>query len=1433
MATGIRQKRVGRTTGTVNVRSAPTVQNVVVPRRGVVSYNPMEGASQVGAGIASRLEGMGRDVNNFFKSLSGSAMNIAEVEHRKNLVEIKEENERQQAQARVDELENPGERKTTNMPGLQDQSLLNDRDYYDTRLKIRAINHASEAGSLYNEEMNNLPLGTNFTQHFADHVSNITEGMELDYETYFVAALRDKVKPAMDEHITNVVRADEERLRVDFKSRIYDAMGVTLDSNGEWQNLNPAGSINKILNHGTIGTYITEARKLYPGTATEGQLKAIVVGHVLDAAKHAKDSGGTIRHVLGQLATDPELGDGTQTFAQLHPEAFQKLSGEASKVTNEYFKRQAEGVTQEIKNMQTALADGTATVPEVIRLLGSSKVKEFKNVNDGVRTAYAATIKAVNKMIKDRAPMTALTNWGKGAFYDRKLIKKLDGTNAFSSPSGGQMYSRLLNAGHGKDFPNQNATIRDSITSKNLLGKPDDPSTQFAQTSAMRSLETITNSKISRPKIKSLFGDHALAIYDSYENATQLGVNPADAVVAAITKYSPDSVKKNLDAIDDRDIARAVRNQSGSTKLMEHDRIRKVIRDVDGLENAQIPAALTDEVLGDIKREIAVTDQDVTKDVIKETLEKVVADIPERYHLVPDSKGENVRLVPNNTPSKQQNDSLFRKSEDGEMGVDGFKDATKQVVTQKVDPKASLEILAGGSAPQQDAPNFIDSVMPKDGTYTLDIENPLSRKHGSGGVIAENGTRVRFGVGQVLTQGDKTLKIVSDRHPINETGSFTPVSSFSDAMKDGGLITITEFVRGFNEEHGYDIGFSLIPRHEANGNVSYSLEYDSTVLTPDEARKADQDELARLKKEGQALGWMEKIRMGLGGIDYENMTPKEARDEYEKKGGFIEQNSNALGYGITNKPVGNAMRKKALERSNDRVSQVETQTELSNIAHTVMRQGQRDGTISDAVNVTKHDIPEKIASVEELMTVVEKAHDDKKKSKGGLPNQPISTPVEDTYIAKRNASIYSDEGIRTKAYLDTNDNPSVGVGFNLKDPVVKTSLMQMIGEDKYKLLMKEAKYDDESKKTVELTEPQMDAVFEAVIAEKESHVSTWYKDIDLTEEQRATIVNLAYQGGGTFVGPTTEFYKAVKKGDWDSAIYEIKHRSNAKDIQGIQNRMDRHSDVLSNNKTQPSLFGPTASLPKKDALDKFLAAINPISSAQAGQAMAAVNPNGKLPTSKEGQEALRLWSTEGWAAMKDHGETALAHVAQGVVSFVTPTDSSEMLFSDFVLKGMAGMKLGRKVMTEKDIKIRSFIALRALAKTALSKGKKHITWSDYGNDLFGAPIAGIIGHKKGVKEADKTYPKTPMGFLKLGLMTMLDANVDMAMTIGQGTLTTDKDGNVILTDTYDIEQFLGKSRSEGIYGWVRNYIGQPDRVTLESDPDDEKIKWRINLGKLN
>ena len=103
----------------------------------------------------------------------------------------------------------------------------------------------------------------------------------------------------------------------------------------------------------------------------------------------------------------------------------------------------------------------------------------------------------------------------------------------------------------------------------------------------------------------------------------------------------------------------------------------------------------------------------------------------------------------------------------------------------------------------------------------------------------------------------------------------------------------------------------------------------------------------------------------------------------------------------------------------------------------------------------------------------------------------------------------------------------------------------------------------------------MDHIFEAVLLHKEAHVSNWYSGIDLTAHQRAVIVDLAYQGGRKFVGPHTSFFKAVKDGDWQRAIYEIRHRSNAKKVKGIQNRMNHRADVLTMTLPKPFAEGVT------------------------------------------------------------------------------------------------------------------------------------------------------------------------------------------------------------------------------------------------------------------
>ena len=78
----------------------------------------------------------------------------------------------------------------------------------------------------------------------------------------------------------------------------------------------------------------------------------------------------------------------------------------------------------------------------------------------------------------------------------------------------------------------------------------------------------------------------------------------------------------------------------------------------------------------------------------------------------------------------------------------------------------------------------------------------------------------------------------------------------------------------------------------------------------------------------------------------------------------------------------------------------------------------------------------------------------------------------------------------------------------------------------------------------------------ALIDQKVEWVNKTYEKANLNYMQTAVIADLYYQGGNTYVGKGTNFYKAVQSGDWDEAIYEIQEKSNIKETEGIQARHD-------------------------------------------------------------------------------------------------------------------------------------------------------------------------------------------------------------------------------------------------------------------------------------
>lgn len=132
----------------------------------------------------------------------------------------------------------------------------------------------------------------------------------------------------------------------------------------------------------------------------------------------------------------------------------------------------------------------------------------------------------------------------------------------------------------------------------------------------------------------------------------------------------------------------------------------------------------------------------------------------------------------------------------------------------------------------------------------------------------------------------------------------------------------------------------------------------------------------------------------------------------------------------------------------------------------------------------------------------------------------------------------------------------------------------------------------------------------------------------------------------------------------------------------------------------------------------------------------------------------------------------------------------------------------------------------------MAKGNTSIEWSDYGVDINGAPISGIVGGE-GVAEADRVYPNGYWGKAKLGMATMIDPKLDLALTLGGASITIDERNHIIVTDSYNGQKFLYGSSSQGAYGSVRDFIGQGDMLTMELPGNVDAprtIKWRIDLG---
>ena len=1464
-----RQKRIRRgassSVGPVAARNAPSVSPPpVVQQRGVVTSNPMRGATQAGNQFASRITQMGDDVNRFFGQLAGSADAAADMVQKETLVDIELENVRERQLAASDEL--------TGKP--INPQLSNDRDYFETRLKIKAGIAAVEASAEFNTKiLPTLGVTDNHAQALATFTATKTQGMDPTYSTYYSSEIAKRSLPEIDKHISTLFTNENLNTQLELSTRIQ---GTFAGNPEHWD-------------YNRIPALVAEAGNVLPKASTQapGATKAWVLNQAMRSINQAPKPELAKLAFLNQLATNPELGDpvNKRTFAQMYPNQYQALAANLSKITNQQYKAQAKAVVSTLKELTVELAnplnnDSQGTALSMLSYLESPEVADFNN-NDGVNSARSAAFAALGTYTDNRAAGVAVSNWlgGQGSLPQKTVTKFLENP--------GQAMLNITLAGKLLASPNISTTELDKAVmgvavNPNIIDSATEESTRAQATLASSHAWGLMDEAMERQggtfgTLRKKLGAEGVDFYDAVRNYQAQGLSREQAVVKYNKLLGQTGYREriNMKSVR-RDIETALKADT-STGTTVSTVISNSLKDTFP-ERVHVDPALEEDFLQDVHRAFARNGQQITKETAKAALEETSKKWGNFYAAARSQDGDmylvhRERLAPAQRrifdPVVDQNG----KSRVGSLEVD------ERIAQITGDYSAwyafttGTETLFGGNLGQSMYAAPFLKTMFLDGGHLANFTDKTSQAQGTiplanstdQPILVHPGIQIEFKAfvdihSLPVTERQAALKARDDnpRRTLNITGDYVgqavtdgdvtqrelaPWLSDEEAInviKEGGTISMGQFVDTFNRVFEPVHGMKWVERMDGVQKV-FTLEYNGTVPT------AEEIEAHRIHSEEnyqRPLSMAEKFSMGMYNIHHPNMEPEFARNLLaEAKGGLQKdiESTRQQWRDFPNSLWGSSKIREA-EKIKEKNAQKLESDERVNLLTGAVSEAQDQGQVRPSVGLTVLGmIPAEINSTEQMISIYQKLLKAEGQRKGGLPNEREDTPLDDTYAKLRQDLIYAGEGVRKYAYMDTSGVPTIGVGFNLTDPVVKKTVTAMVGEADYKQMLKDAtvRSGDLTKK-VSLTAEQMNVVFETVIMDKEASVTKWYAGTDLTPVQRAVIVDLAYQGGSRFVGPNTNFNRAVKERDWDTAINEVRNRSNKNNVQGIQNRMDHRSDMLQLS-MNGSITTDAASTGEPSVLDKVINSVTSLSVVGSAQASTRldkyIQPESDQPATVKDIADTSSWVKSVWqkaGSMKDEmlaaAEMLGIEVASVAAQAITPSDSSGMLFSDYIVKNTMGIPLDRKEYTGADLKPRNVRVLQQLARSAMAAGRMNITWADYGNASDGIPIGGIIGHK-GHEKASKAYPRNAFGFAKLGLLTVIDPKVDMAMVIGQASLTIDKKtGNVFLTDVYDIQRFKHGSRSTGIYGAVRD--GIEGKVTSESGSAAKPIRWRINLGKI-
>jgi GH24 family phage-related lysozyme (muramidase) len=189
--------------------------------------------------------------------------------------------------------------------------------------------------------------------------------------------------------------------------------------------------------------------------------------------------------------------------------------------------------------------------------------------------------------------------------------------------------------------------------------------------------------------------------------------------------------------------------------------------------------------------------------------------------------------------------------------------------------------------------------------------------------------------------------------------------------------------------------------------------------------------------------------------------------------------------------------------------------------------------------------------------------DTQRQRKGPYAMENEMIPTSETYKSRRYDWFVREEGVRLAAYDDGVEGAgpngkgyrTVGVGFNMDTPGHREVFKKTLGVD-------DAFFDAVYAGKASITRDQAKALFEVKIQDGEKLLESRFGDINLSDNQRMSLLSLAYNGT-SLIGP--KITAAVRSRNWQGVVDEILYNSNggkSKGLRGIPARRWREATMF-------------------------------------------------------------------------------------------------------------------------------------------------------------------------------------------------------------------------------------------------------------------------------